>query len=401
MRVNIYNSVLKGDILAPSSKSITHRVLIASALSRKKCTISNIVYSDDINATIDCLQQLNCLIVKNENSIEINGEKLFEKIHGVLDCRESGSTLRFLIPVALLANKIIKFTGSKRLLQRPLDDYYQLAKSYNYLFVKDGNELIVKGKLTCGNYFLYGNSSSQFTTGMILALSSLKGNSKIIIDKNLQSKSYIDLTCSVIKKYQISADFIDNIVSIKSNGYIGTDMEIEADMSNSAYLDCYNYIGGNVNILNQPKDSSQGDRIFKKLFSKLNDYNPVIDIADCPDLAPILISLAALKNGAVLNNTARLALKESDRAEAMKEELKKFGINIIVEPNRIIINKTELNKPNEIINSHNDHRIVMAMTFLLTITSGSIEQAEAVNKSFPNYFEILKKLGCKFEIESR
>lgn len=401
MRVNIYNSILKGDILAPSSKSITHRVLIASALSRKKCTISNIVYSDDINATIDCLQQLNCLIIKNENSIEINGEKLFEKIHGVLDCRESGSTLRFLIPVALLSNKIIKFTGSKRLLQRPLDDYYQLTKSNNYLFVKDGNELIVKGELTCGNYYLYGNSSSQFTTGMILALSSLKGNSKIIIDKNLQSKSYIDLTCSVIKKYHISADFIDNIVSIKSNGYIGTDMEIEADMSNSAYLDCYNYIGGKVNILNQPKESSQGDRIFKILFSKLNDYNPVIDIADCPDLAPILISLAALKNGAVLNNTARLALKESNRAEAMKEEMKKFGINIIVESNRIIVNKTELNKPNEIINSHNDHRIVMAMTFLLTITSGSIEQAEAVNKSFPNYFEILKKLGCKFEIESR
>ncbi len=395
MRLKIEKSILNGEVYAPASKSITHRVLIAAALSRKPCHIENIVYSEDVCATLDCLKQLNCAIVENCDSVEINGKNIFKRVNGDLNCRESGSTLRFLIPVALLTNKYITFTGSERLLERPLNDYEQLCQENNFFFEKKDNKITVKGKLQPQMYQLSGNSSSQFASGMLLALAALSGQSTIKIDKNLQSRAYIELTKEVLDKYGINIVLTDELINIDSKGYSAKNWIIEADMSNSAYLDCYNYIGGNVRILNDNPDSMQKDKIFHCLFKKICQDKTVIDIADCPDLAPILISLAAVKKGIILLNTARLAIKESNRSLAMQEELTKFGINIIVEENKIIVPKMELRKPQEIIASHNDHRIVMALIPLLTLTSGEMDNVEAVNKSFPNYFQLLQQLGCK------
>ncbi|MDO4378258.1 MAG: hypothetical protein Q4C64_03790 [Erysipelotrichia bacterium] len=395
MRLRIEKSILNGDVIAPASKSVTHRVLIASALSRKLCHVENIVYSEDVCATLDCLKQLNCEVTENYDSVEINGENIFKQINGDLNCRESGSTLRFLIPVALLTNKYITFTGSERLLERPINDYEQLCQENNFFFEKKVNKITVKGKLQPQMYQLIGNSSSQFASGMLLALSALSGKSIIKINKNLQSKAYIELTKTVLDKFGVNIILTDELISIDSQGYTAQNWKIEADMSNSAYLYCYNYLGGNVDILNDNPDSMQKDKVFHYLFKKICQGKPIIDVADCPDLAPILISLAAVKNGVILLNTARLAIKESNRSLAMQEELAKFGVNIIVEENKIIVPKTELIKPKEIIESHNDHRIVMALMPLLTLTSGKMNNAEAVNKSFPNYFKLLQQLGCK------
>ncbi len=394
--ISIDKCRLIGEVSAPTSKSVTHRKLIASALGKNKCIISDILYSDDVNVTLNALENLNCNIIRNKDNVIIDGTHFLEEVKGVIDCKQSGSSLRFLIPIALLMDKEIIFTGSERLLERGLDDYQDLCNEQGFLFEKNSNNIKVKGKLKIKDYYLKGNSSSQFSTGMILALAYLKGISHIHISENLQSRSYIQLTCSVLKEYGIDCKLDKDTISINSNGYKAFDTNIEADLSNAAYLDCFNYLKGNVKITNLKKNSVQPDRVYKDLFEKIKQTTATIDIAECVDLAPILICLSVINNGATLLNTKRLAIKESDRAKSMQEELKKFNVDITIEENRIIINKSELIKPNEVLNSHDDHRIAMALIPLLTLTGGKISNIEAINKSFPNYLEKLEKLGLVY-----
>ncbi len=397
--ISIDKCRLLGEVSAPTSKSVTHRRLIASALSRKKCVIKDILYSDDINVTLKALESLNCKITRNKDSVIVDGRNFLKEVKGIIDCKQSGSSLRFLIPIALLMDKEVVFTGSERLLARGLEDYQQLCDEHDFLFEKNSNTIKVKGRLEAGEYYLKGNSSSQYSTGMILALASLKGKSHIYISESLQSRSYIKLTCSIVNEYGIDCKMNDDDILIDSNGYKAIDSIIEADLSNAAYLDCFNYIGGFVNITNLSDDSVQPDKVYKDLFKQIKEFTPTIDIAECVDLAPILISLSAINNGATLLNTKRLAIKESDRAKAMQEELKKFDVKIIVEENRIIIPKSKLSMPKEIIDSHDDHRIAMALIPLLTLTGGKISDIEAINKSFPNYLEKLEKLGLLYSID--
>ena len=397
--ISIDKCRLSGVSSAPTSKSVTHRRLIASALSKKKCVISDILYSDDINVTLNALEKLNCKIIRNKSSVIVDGSDFLKEVKGVIDCKQSGSSLRFLIPIALLTDKEVTFTGSNRLLERGLEDYQDLCNEYNFLFERKDDTIKVKGKLTVGEYYLKGNSSSQYSTGMILALASLRGKSQIHISESLQSRSYIRLTCSIVNEYGIDCKMNDNDIIINSNGYKAIDSVIEADLSNAAYLDCFNYIGSSVNITNLSEDSIQPDKVYKELFEKIKEETPTIDIAECVDLAPILISLSAVNNGATLLNTKRLAIKESDRAKAMQEELKKFDVEIIVEENMIIIPKSKVAIPKEVLESHDDHRIAMALIPLLTLTGGKISNIEAINKSFPNYLEKLEKLGLVYSID--
>ncbi|MBR4973062.1 MAG: hypothetical protein IKY45_01200 [Clostridia bacterium] len=184
-----------------------------------------------------------------------------------------------------------------------------------------------------------------------------------------------------------------------NNTYKSNEITVEGDYSNAAFLDAFNLFGGKVNINNLKENSSQGDRVYKELFECLNNGCPTIDISDCPDLAPVLMAVAAAKNGAVLEGTRRLKIKESDRGLAMKEELSKLGCFVLVEENIITVEKCELKTPSVPICSHNDHRIVMAMSVLLCLTGGSIEGAETVAKSYPDFFECLKALNVEANIE--
>ena len=383
--------VPSGKVKAPPSKSAAHRYLISAFLSGGECRLDNIALSEDIKATIGCLEKLGV-------SAEYNGDSVIIKPSspkkGVLNCNESGSTLRFLIPIALTKNEEITFTGSKKLFERPLNVYEEIARDNGFIFDKKDNILTVKGLLKSGRYLVKGDISSQFITGLIFGLSTLSGESIIEVIPPFESRSYVNITLSVIKRFGISAELSGNEIKIKGGEkYIPQNITVEGDYSNAAYIEALSFLGGDVSVSGLGT-TEQGDAIYKSYFKKLKSYAE-LDITDCPDLGPVLIAVAAAESGARLTGTKRLAVKESDRGAAMAAELEKFGVTIKCLDNEIIIEKAELQKPEKTLSSHNDHRILMALAVLLCKTGGKISGAEAVRKSFPDYFDIIKSLGAK------
>ena len=391
--------VLKGSINAPSSKSIAHRFLIGACLSKEKCVISGVDFSEDIYATIDCLVSLGAEIQIEDDTVTINPQN-FMKSSAVLECRESGSTLRFFVPLCLCMGKEIILKGSERLFERPLDVYEKLCLDNGFKFEKSKNSLTVCGRLKKGEYKIDGSISSQFITGLIFALLYLGEDSKISIIPPFESRSYILLTISALKSFGADLYFEDeyNIV-IKKSTLHSFSGKVEGDYSNSAFLDAFNFIGSDVEINNLNPSSLQGDKVYKEYFNEISKGVPTLDISDCPDLGPILIALASLKNGAVLTGTDRLKVKESDRGQAMHEELKKLGGGLVFGENTITVPKLELKKNTDVLNGHNDHRIVMALSVILSKYGGIVEGAEAVRKSYPEFFEDIISLGAKVNLE--
>ena len=400
MKAVIEKSTAVGCVEAPPSKSVLHRMLICAALSKGESTVSNAYYSEDILATLDCLEAMGAKIEKTQTSVTVKGFSPFDiPENTVLPCRESGSTLRFLLPLALLCGKRVTFTGSEKLMSRPLFVYEEICKDQNIIFEKGKNSLTVCGKLKKCEYSVPGNVSSQFITGLLFALPFL-GESKIMLTTALESKSYIDITLSVMKKYGVSANW-QNAGTL----YLGPEqtfkavgMTAEGDCSSAAFLSAFNLLGGSVTVGGIESDTLQGDRVYQEYFELLEQGTPVLDLADCPDLAPILMTLAAYKNGAVFKNTARLKMKESDRGEVMKEELSAFGADITVLENEIIVKKAPLHAPDRALCGHNDHRVVMSLAVLLSAFSGEIDGAQAVAKSFPTFFEVINNLGIRVEL---
>ncbi len=399
MTVNFKPCKLYGCIEAPSSKSMAHRYLIGAALSGKKCTLSGISYSEDILATIDCLKALGTDITIQDDTLIIEPENFMKVRHDTLECRESGSTLRFFIPLALCMDKDITLRGSERLFERPLDVYEDLCREYGFKFIKGKNSVTVQGKLRGGNYKVRGDISSQFITGLIFALVYSGEASSIEIIPPFESRSYINLTISALKSFGVTIDFSDRytikIEKSEMNAFSG---RIEGDYSNGAFLDAFNYTGSDIKIENLNPESLQGDKVFYEYFRMLTEGTPTLDISDCPDLGPVLFALAALKNGATFTGTNRLKAKESDRGAAMNEELSKLGGGLIMGDNTITVPKQKLSYTGKALNGHNDHRIVMALSVILSHTGGAIEGAEAVRKSYPDFFDNIKKLGAKVEI---
>jgi 3-phosphoshikimate 1-carboxyvinyltransferase len=214
----------------------------------------------------------------------------------------------------------------------------------------------------------------------------------------LESASYIDLTTSAMSAFGKKIYRENNVFEITPDThYENTTYTVEGDYSNAAFLDAFNLIGGKVEVLGLNASSLQGDRVYVDFYKRLACGFDTYDLADCPDLAPVLFALAALLHGAEFINTRRLKIKESDRAEAMREELSKVGCDIVVEENRIIVPKTTLHTPTSPISSHNDHRIAMAMSIVLSVLGGEIEGAEAGAKSFPDYFKTLTTLQIGIE----
>lgn len=402
MRVCIKKSIANGKIVAPPSKSMAHRMLILAGLSNGKSIIHGVSLCEDVLATIDCLKALGIDCEITRDTIIVNGKNIFSLCpNEVLNCRESGSTLRFFIPIAMLFSKTMMLKGAKKLLERPLTVYQDLAKENNLLFVNDGESVVVKGKLNAGNFSLLGNVSSQFISGLLFVLPLLNGDSEIKIVSNVESKSYINMTIYALSIFGVNVTWKDdNTLFIKGNQkYIPQETTVEGDYSNAVFFDAFNYLDGNVEVLGLNEDSTQGDKIYKKYLGLFNGGIPSIHLGDCPDLAPILFSLSAIKHGGIFLETHRLKLKESDRGEAMAEELKKFGVNVNIHQDSITIYPTNFHKPTEILRGHNDHRIVMALAILLTKTGGAIDGAEAVNKSNPDFFNSLKQLGIEVTYE--
>ena len=391
---------LAGTIEAPPSKSMVHRYLIGAALSKEICTLSGVDYSEDILASIDCLKALGAGIAIDADRVTVDPSGFMQAENPVLECRESGSTLRFFIPLALCLCKSVTLRGSQRLLERPLGIYEDLCLEKGFEFCKSNDSVTVCGKLESGAYELRGDVSSQFITGLIFALLYLGKDSLIRIIPPFESRSYINLTISALKSFGANVDFTDEYtIHIKPSQMHAYSGRIEGDYSNAAFLDAFNHIGSQACVDNLNSESLQGDRVYKSYFQQISAGTPTLDISDCPDLGPILFALASIKNGAVFTGTERLKAKESDRGLAMHEEMKKLGGGLIFGDNMITVPKQNLQYQGVPVSGHNDHRIVMAMSVILTKIGGTVEGAEAIRKSYPGFFDDIKQLGAEVNIQ--
>ncbi|MCQ2454894.1 MAG: 3-phosphoshikimate 1-carboxyvinyltransferase [Clostridia bacterium] len=397
MLIEFKRSIANGKITAPPSKSYAHRALICAAFSDNS-KIYNLELSDDIKATIACLKKLGSKIDFINDGVSVKGIDI-NKTEDMteIDCNESGSTLRFLIPICLTFGKKIIIKCSKRLAERPLDEYENLCKDNGFLFSKNGSNITVCGNLSAGNYKICGSVSSQFISGMLLALSVIDGKSVLEVIGKSESKPYIDITLDVLKNFGVFVDKEHKKFTVNGNNKLkNSEFTVEGDCSNSAYIEAFSFLGGNVYVNGINNSTVQGDIIYKRYFKQLLSGTKVFELEDFPDLAPIMFSLSCFCNGAIFNGIKRLKFKESDRANTMKTELEKFGVKIEISDNSLSVDASKIHSPNSILQSHNDHRIVMALSLLCAKFGGKIEGAEAVNKSYPSFFEQLGKLGVKF-----
>lgn len=399
MNVEIAPSKASGEIKAPPSKSYAHRLLMGAALADGKSVISDIGLNDDITATISCLEELGAKIQLDGTTAVVDGISFEEKKKELsLFCNESGSTLRFLIPLSLCFSKKTFFTGAGRLMDRPQSVYEELFKTKGCYLRKENKTLVAGGELQAGIYELPGDVSSQFITGLLFTLPLLKGNSEIKLTTPLQSAPYIDITIQVLSLFGVEISKTENGYLIKGEQqYKATELSCEGDWSNGAFLDAFNLAAGNVLVKGLNEHSCQGDKIYKELYRQLERGCPVLDISQCPDLGPVLIACAALKNGATLIGTKRLKIKESDRGEAMKQELLKFGVELEAGEDYIVIPKAALKAPTEPLCCHNDHRIAMSLAVLCSVTGGTLKDAQCVNKSYPDFFGDIRNLGITYK----
>lgn len=407
MKVKIKKSIAKGTIKAQPSKSYAHRLLIAGALSKEESVIGNVILSNDILATINCIKALGkdviingdkekTIIIKNNDSFNIGDQ---DEI--IFDCLESGSTLRFFIPIALLLNKKVTFKGTEKLISRGIQIYEDICNNQNIKVTKNTNSITFIGKIKPDDFHVQGNISSQFISGLLFALPLLEEDSCITITTPLESKNYVDITIDVLKQSGIIINQKDenSYYVVSSQVYQPINNNVEGDYSNAAFIASLNYLEGDVKIEGLNKESFQGDKKYIELFEQLNNGYTTCDIKNCIDLGPILFCFASLKHGGCFTGVNRLRIKESDRIGDIKEELQKFNIEVIEEEDKVIINNKHIQKPNFILNGKNDHRIVMALSIMLSKFGGEIEGIEAVNKSYPGFFEDLKSLGIEVEYE--
>lgn len=397
MIVEIKPGIAKGVMNAPPSKSMAHRLLICGALSEKS-TIKGIEFSEDISATLDCLRSLGTRVEVNGDSVTLGGLCPKNISNAVLPCRESGSTLRFFLPLCLLSEgeKILK--GSERLLERPQEVYKEICVEQGLKFESTTEGIFVSGCLKSGEYRVRADISSQFVTGLMFALCTKESDSKITLVGKAESVSYIDLTIKALRDFGVAVEKSSDGYFIRGGQHFASrEIVVEGDYSNAAFFDALNLLDGDVDVKGLDEASLQGDRVYKILFKKLGK-DEEIDLSDCPDLAPVLFALASTKQKTVFTGTRRLKIKESDRAVAMQRELAKFGVKLEVEENEVTVYGGNLSAPTEIIYGHNDHRIVMATSLLCTVTGGKISGAEAVTKSLPDFFSRLSALNIKTEV---
>lgn len=396
MKIKIEKGCAGGRVKAPPSKSMAHRYLICAALARGRSVIRGMSDCEDVRATVDCLAALGVPISAEGDRVTVDGIDVRRAVpRGVLDCRESGSTMRFLIPLCLMCEKNTMLTGSGKLLSRPMSVYGELAKERGFIFLQDEGSVMVRGPLGGGDFRVAGNISSQFISGLLFALPLAECDSTITVTPPIESRSYIELTLQALREFGVSAYWQDDHTLFVKGGqsYTPTETEVEGDYSGAAFFDALRVLGSDVTVEGLREDSLQGDRAYSHYYDMLCKGTPTIHIGDCPDLGPILFALAAAKYGGVFTGTSRLRLKESDRAAAMASELCKFGASVAVHDDDVVVYPTDFHPPKGVLCGHNDHRIVMSLAVLLTATGGEIEGAEAVSKSLPGFFDDMSALG--------
>ena len=396
MQAVIKPGALRGVTAAPPSKSMAHRMLICAALAEGESLVQPIELSEDILATMDGLRALGAGIVQEGDALRVTGCRPAEAESGVIPCRESGSTLRFLLPLCLLSGKEMMLTGSERLLSRPLDVYETLCAERGFSLERTAEGIRVRGKLTPGEYTVRGDLSSQFLTGLLYALSLLDGESEIRILPPIESEPYLEMTLEALAEAGVPAKRPEKERLVIPGGqrFRAGQKTVEGDWSNAAFFEALRQAGNDLRITGLREDSLQGDKVCREYFRRIREGGACVDVTDCPDLAPVLMAFAAMCGGARLEGTRRLRFKESDRGQAMAEELAKFGVAVTIGENAIEVGGG-LKAPMEILQGHNDHRIVMSLAVLCTRTGGTVDGAEAVRKSFPGFWDAMRMLGAR------
>ena len=411
---------ISGTITAPPSKSMAHRAVLCGALADGRSHITNLEFSKDISATLGAAGQLCAKVQTGTDDAVVEGLGHFLPLAAPVDCCESGSTLRFLIPIASLTGQEVSFTGRGRLMERPQSVYETLYKEQGLRFEQSPSGLTVEGTLPPGEYKLAGNVSSQFISGMLFALPLLAGDSTLHLLPPVESRSYIDMTRSVQAAFGVESRWLDeNTLAIPGEQhYRPCDYTVEGDYSQAAFPAVLGAVCGGVTIAGLAPETLQGDAAILDIlgrcgakftrtgagvtFEKAPLRGVDIDLADCPDLGPVLMVLGLLCEGTtVIRNAERLRLKESDRIAAMEAELRACGGELESEGGTITVHgcADKLHAPAGALHGHNDHRVVMSLVVLALATGIplTVDDAEAITKSWPNFFEAIKPLGAEVE----
>lgn len=402
MDLQITPKKLSGAVTPPPSKSQAHRLLIAAALAEGTSTLHNIARSQDIEATLRCVTALGgswtetspgTLTVTGIGGRRFSGGELPR-----LDCGESGSTLRFFIPIALAVAGGGIFTGHGRLMERPQGPYFQLFDKKGIFYEQKDGVLTVRGALTPGEYVLPGNVSSQFFTGLLFALPLLDGVSAVVSSTEIESQAYITMTLEAMRQAGVPVAERPGLRSFEvlHTAYHPFAATVEADWSQAAFWYAANFLDSRVEIRDLNPDSGQGDKVVSELYWQLaRPGDAEIDVSGCPDLLPPLAVMAAVQSGTTrFVNAARLRIKESDRLSTITAALTALGAEVHEEPDRlIIVGKPSL--PGGTVDCANDHRIAMMAAIAATGCTGPVTVlgAECVQKSYPDFWEVYKTLG--------
>ena len=409
MDLQIIPKKLSGAVTPPPSKSQAHRLLIAAALSGGVSVLHGLAESQDIQATRRCLSALGAGMEDlPDGALRVHGLGhgiVMAPPYALLDCGESGSTLRFLIPVALLVQGGASFTGRGRLMERPLKPYEDLFREKGVAWKLEDNVLTVNGgrgydalALDSGAYRLPGNVSSQFFTGLLFALPLLNGDSILVSTTPLESRDYLEMTRQALAAAGVTTRWADENTLCVPGGqaYQPFTATAEADWSQAGFWYAADFLDSQVEIRGLDPDSAQGDKVVSELYWKLaRPGDAEIDVSGCPDLLPPLAVMAAVRSGTTrFTNAARLRMKESDRLSTITAALTALGAEVHEEPDRlIIVGKPSL--PGGTVDSANDHRIAMMAAIAATGCTGpvTIRGAECVQKSYPDFWEVYRSLG--------
>lgn len=411
MKIRIEPCVPRGAVRIPASKSIAHRALIAAALTPGRTVIHDLPDNRDVSATLDCLRHLGaeievsgCTARISGGTIDAGAELCDSTVGGTdpltLDCGESGTTLRLLIPVALIGTRPVRFVGAGRLFARPLSVYEDICRRQGLMWERTEDSVTVCGPLCAGDFSFPGNISSQFVSGLLLALPHVCGDSRIRLTTETESASYIGLTLQTLRDFGYDVRVSDggyDIVGARIGTTPGT-LRVPTDQSAAAFFGALETLGGDIDMTGFIDDGAQGDRVWRQYIGRICAGDCTLSVADCPDLAPVLIAVAALHEGVTLRDTARLRFKESDRGAAMAQEMAKFGVTVDVGQNELRVVGCA-RSPREALCAHNDHRVAMSLAVVACVVGGEIEGAESVAKSLPEFWDMLTALGVPIHME--
>ena len=431
MKVSIQPSTIRGTLTAVASKSAMQRALAAALLYKGKTIIRNAGYSNDDRASIEIIEALGALVEMEDDKLEIDSTGV-EPIARDVNCRESGLAIRMFTPVIALCDKKITINGEGSLKKRPMTFFDETLPHLvaNYKSTDGKLPLIIQGPIRPVNIEIDGSLSSQFLTGLLMTYSAADAKDVSIRVNNLKSKPYIDLTLDVMKQFGMKLPenrnyeefyFPLNDIDYPLDSYQEKTIDylVEGDWSGAAFLLVAGAIAGSISLTGLNVFSTQGDKaILKALIDcgtniSIEEKQIIINsplgvggkafhfnATDCPDLFPPLVALAAYCEGtSVIEGVSRLAHKESNRAVTLQEEFKKMGVEIILQDNLMLVTGATVIK-GTIVHSHHDHRIAMACAVAALKADGEtiIEAAEAVNKSYPGFYEDLKMLGANVSL---